>query len=183
MSAKSLFQEGKAIRGGIPVCFPWFGPNPTDSKKPQHGFARLSAWTVKAATVKQDTVSVTLQLRDSAATKALWPFSFIAEIKATIDTKLELTLHCTNTDNKPFEYSDALHSYFNVSDIADITVEGLQEATYFPAGIDTGIQQQEPLLTVSKEENRRYLNHTATCVIHDKGLHRKIHVGKAGSKT
>ncbi|HTB51736.1 MAG TPA: D-hexose-6-phosphate mutarotase [Ferruginibacter sp.] len=184
MSDKSLFQEGKAIRGGIPICFPWFGPNPDDSKKPQHGFARLSTWSVKTTTVSpQNVVSITLQLQDSAETKTLWPFSFIAEIIVTIDTKLEVTLRCTNTDNRSFDYSDALHSYFNVKDIADITIDGLMGATYFPAGSETGIQQQEKSLSITKEENRRYLNHDANCVIHDKGYKRNIHVGKAGSKT
>jgi glucose-6-phosphate 1-epimerase len=184
MSNKSLFQEGKAIRGGIPICFPWFGPNPTDSKKPQHGFARLSTWTVKdVALLPEGTVSITLQLKDSVATKALWDFSFTAEIIVTIDTKLSLTLRCTNNDNKTFDYSDALHSYFNVSDIDNITIDGLKNATYFPAGIDTGIEQHEQLLAITKEENRRYLNHNNTCVIADKGYKRKITVGKSGSKT
>jgi glucose-6-phosphate 1-epimerase len=183
MSDKSLFQEGKAIRGGIPVCFPWFGPNAEDSKKPQHGFARLSSWTVKTTTVSADTVSIILQLQDSPATKALWPFSFTAEIIVTLDTRLELTLRCANTDNRSFDYSDALHSYFNVSDIANITIDGLKDATYYPAGSDTGIQQQDQLLTITKEENRRYLNHSATCTIHDKAFKRKITVAKAGSKT
>jgi glucose-6-phosphate 1-epimerase len=184
MSDKSLFQEGKAIRGGIPICFPWFGPNPEDNKKPQHGFARLSTWTVKNTTATpQGYVSITLQLQDSPATKTLWPFSFTAEIIIRIDTNLELTLRCINTDNKPFEYSDALHSYFNVSDISNITIDGLLNATYFPAGIDTGILQKERLVAITKEENRRYLDHTETCVIYDKGYKRKIRVGKAGSKT
>lgn len=183
MSDKSLFQEGKAIRGGIPICFPWFGPNLTDSTKPQHGFARLSTWEVKTATVNTNTISITLELKDTAATKALWPFSFTAQIIVTIDTSLELTLRCINTDNKAFEYSDALHSYFNVSDINNITIDGLLGATYFPAGIDTGIQQKERLLAIEKEENRRYLDHIATCTVDDRGYKRKIRVGKAGSKT
>src|ERR1700677_1833339 len=174
MSDKSLFQEGKAIRGGIPICFPWFGPNPEDIKKPQHGFARLSNWSVKTTTVSSEgSVSLILQLQDSSATKTLWPFSFTAEIIVTIDTKFELTLRCTNTDNKPFEYSDALHSYFNVSDIANITVDGLMDATYYPAGSDTGIQQQEKLLEKTKEENRLYLNHSTTCIIHVGVFNRK----------
>ncbi|HMG82530.1 MAG TPA: D-hexose-6-phosphate mutarotase [Ferruginibacter sp.] len=184
MSDKSLFQEGKAIRGGIPICFPWFGPNPEDSKKPQHGFARLSTWSVKTTTASPEgAVSVTLLLQDSPATKTLWPFSFMAEIIVTIDTQLKLTLRCTNTDDKTFTYSDALHSYFNVSDIGNISIEGLLHATYFPAGIDTGTQQQEKLLTITKEENRRYLDHTETCIVYDKGYKRNIRVGKAGSKT
>jgi glucose-6-phosphate 1-epimerase len=184
MSDKSLFQEGKAIRGGIPICFPWFGPNPEDSKKPQHGFARLSTWAVKTTNVTpQGYRSITLELKDSAATKTLWPFSFTAQIIVTIDTNLVLTLRCINTGDKKFEYSDALHSYFNVSDIANITIDGLVNATYFPAGIDTGIQQKEKLVAIEKEENRRYLDHTATCIIADKGFRRKISVGKAGSKT
>jgi len=184
MSDKSLFQEGKAIRGGIPICFPWFGPNPEDSKKPQHGFARLLTWTVKTTnTSPQGYLSITLALKDSPATKALWPFSFTAEIIVTLDTKLELTLRCINNDEKAFEYSDALHSYFNISDISNITIDGLVDATYFPAGIDTGIQQKEKLVAITKEENRRYLDHTATCTINDQGYKRKISVGKAGSKT
>ncbi|MBI3882981.1 MAG: D-hexose-6-phosphate mutarotase [Sphingobacteriales bacterium] len=184
MSEKTAFEKGKAIRGGIPLCFPWFGPHATDTTKPQHGFARLSEWNVKSTTVSaEDTISIILQLSNTAATEALWPFAFNAEIKLTINTKLELTLTCSNTDNKPFDYTNALHTYFNISDIATINIEGLEGATYFPAGAENGIIQKEKLVTFSQEENRRYLGHDNNCIITDKGMNRIIYADKKGSNT
>lgn len=183
MSENSLFEEGKAIRGGIPLCFPWFGPHATDTSKPQHGFARLQYWEVKE--IKQTTdevVIVKLNLQQSESSLALWPFHFNAMAQFTIGKTLEVDLTVTNTGTEHFEYSDALHTYFNISSIDTIGIEGLQDATYYD-GFGMNLKTQHPsVLYFNTETNRRYVNSTGNCIIHDKDRNRNIVVEKAGSK-
>jgi glucose-6-phosphate 1-epimerase len=183
LSEKSVFEKGKAIRGGIPLCFPWFGPHPTDKTKPQHGFARLQYWEV--VSVKEtagETVLIELGLKESAASLQLWPYSFLAIARFTIGKSLEVQLTVTNTGKESFEYSDALHTYFNISNIDVIAVEGLQDATYYDAFGTELKTQHGQLLYFNAETNRRYVNTTAGCIIHDKEYNRKISVAKTGSK-
>jgi len=183
MSERSLFENGKAIRGGIPLCFPWFGPHVTDKTKPQHGFARLEEWNVVGVTEEADeTITVSLNLQQSGSTLQLWPYHFNATAKFIIGETLEVALTVTNTGDSPFEYSDALHTYFNISSIDTIALEGLQNATYYDA-FGTQLKTQQPeLLYFNTETNRRYVNTTDSCIIHDKGYNRKISVSKSGSK-
>jgi glucose-6-phosphate 1-epimerase len=183
MSTKSLFKEGKAIRGGIPLCFPWFGKHLTDPSLPQHGFARLSTWEVaETATMGNGASQISLQLHQSADTKALWPYAFSAIITVTVGETLELKLKVLNTDEEDFTYSDALHTYLNISNINNIHIEGLYKTPYYDGFGDTPIVQQDELLAITKEENRRYVEHTSNCIVTDSGYGRKIRVSKTGSK-
>lgn len=184
MSPQSSFQEGKAIRGGIPVCFPWFGPHATDTQKPMHGFARLSKWEVlkTASLVNGDTLLV-LGLKANDYTKSLFPFEFAAQMEIVVGKKLDVTLIYTNTGTEPFVCSDALHSYFNISNVANIGISGLKGHSYYAAFAKTpDYTQEEAILPIVQEENRRYINHTSDCVIADKGFNRSIRVAKRGSK-
>jgi len=183
MSERSIFENGKAIRGGIPICFPWFGPHPEEKSKPQHGFARLENWDVNEVTINEDSSTlVSLELRETAGSLQYWPFAFHAVIDFIVGKTLEVKLTVTNTGEQPFEYSDALHTYFNISDIAAIGIEGLYEATYFE-GFEMDLKVQDAgSLQFTGETNRRYVNHLSDCVIHDPGYHRKIEVAKTGSK-
>jgi D-hexose-6-phosphate mutarotase len=185
LSEKSHFEVGKPIRGGIPLCFPWFGPNASDLKKPIHGFARLVMWDVlRTACLADGSTQIALALREHEATKAILPLKFFAELVVTVGTKLELALTAKNTDSKPFTISDALHTYFNISDVANVTIEGLNETAYYDGTQkDASKKQTEHLLPIQQEENRRYINTEAACVIHDKGLGRNIRAAKRGSNT
>jgi len=183
MSEKSTFEEGKAIRGGIPICFPWFGPHVTDSLLPQHGFARLIIWEVfEVLTLENGATKIQLQLHHSPVTKAYWPSEFSARLTVTVGVKLEASLSVTNTGEETFTYSDALHTYFNVSNINDINIDGLRSASYYEGTASELRRQEEPLLQIVKEENRRYVGSVSDCVIYDKGYLRKIRVSKTGSK-
>jgi glucose-6-phosphate 1-epimerase len=183
MSDRSLFEEGKAIRGGIPLCFPWFGPHATDKTKPQHGFARLQYWQVEE--IKEnaaDEIIVDLGLQQSESTLALWPYHFKAIAQFTIGRNLEVKLTATNTGTDNFEYSDALHTYFNISSIDTVGIEGLQDATYYD-GFGMNLKTQHPaVLYFNTETNRRYVNTAGSCIIHDTNRNRKIIVEKTGSK-
>ena len=183
VSDHSHFKVGKAIRGGIPVCFPWFGPHQTDKTKPQHGFARTSNWQVQA--VKQLTDGATdiqLILEQSVDTLKLWPFSFRAMINFIVSDTLQVTLRVTNTGTTSFQYSDALHTYFNISDIAAVKLDGFDNSPYYEAFGDQLFQQANTSLHSDIENNRRYIQHSGEAIITDPGYNRKIRIGKTGSK-
>ncbi|UAY53631.1 D-hexose-6-phosphate mutarotase [Ferruginibacter albus] len=183
MSDKSVFEEGKPIRGGIPLCFPWFGPHASESAFPQHGFARLINWEVtNVESMADGATKLELEINTPDVAKTYFNYSFIARLTVTVGAKLQVTLSVLNIDNKPFTYSDALHTYFNVSDVNEISIDGLRTATYYEAFGTELKRQEEPLLNIVREENRRYVNTTADCIIYDKGLNRKIRVAKTGSK-
>lgn len=183
VSNKSFFEAGKPIRGGIPLCFPWFGPHAADPKKPMHGFARLSMWHVlKTESLQDDSTKIVLGLQDSDATRAILPIHFSAEATFIIGKQLEVSLSVTNTDTSAIQISDALHTYFHIGSIDAITIDGLHHASFYDGPGGTALQQQqEARLAITKEENRRYINTTSDCLIHDQQLHRIIRAAKRGS--
>ncbi len=132
LSKMSYFETGKAIRGGVPVCWPWFGKHRSENNLPQHGFARTSMWTVVDT---NDTdpyaTEIVLQLKSSAASLHLWPYRFELQLHVTVGEKLVISLITKNCDKKPFTITSALHSYFAVSDINTVSVKGLENITYF----------------------------------------------------
>ena len=183
MSAESNFEQGKPIRGGIPVCFPWFGLHKTDSDKPQHGFARLMYWDVVEVTSEQNGETwVVLKLESSSQTKEYWPFDFCAEMKIRVGQKLSLTLKVTNKSEEHFDYSCALHSYFNLSSIENIAIKGLANTSYHDQLHSADFTQDEEFLSIKNAETRHYFDTENPCVIYDPVFGRKIRIDKAGSK-
>ncbi len=120
LSNETPFIEGKALRGGVPICWPWFGP----AGKPAHGFARSLPWTLLAHDENDEGVILTFSLKHSDQTLKLWPheFSLIARFKLSSHCEIELEAH------GEFESTAALHSYFRVEDIAGVSVSGLGQA-------------------------------------------------------
>jgi glucose-6-phosphate 1-epimerase len=183
MSTESYYEVGKPIRGGIPLCFPWFGPHSTDTTKPVHGFARLMYWDVlETASLETGETRVKLQLCSSEKTKEYWPFDFCAELTVLVGKNLDVKLTITNTGAETFDYSAALHSYFNVSDIGNIKIEGLEGASYYSAFGSELFKQEDQFLEIRQEENRRYIETESDCVIYDEAFSQAIRVAKEGSK-
>ncbi|MDN3576363.1 D-hexose-6-phosphate mutarotase [Chitinimonas viridis] len=119
LSPLASIEAGKPVRGGVPVCFPWFGKHPDGL--PAHGFARNQDWVVQA----QQADRVVLSLQDSPEGRALWPHAFRLELAISLDERLQFDLSVENLDTQPFSFSYALHSYFAVTDSRQCTVEGL----------------------------------------------------------
>lgn len=183
MSPESNFVEGKAIRGGIPVCFPWFGPHKRDSSKPQHGFARLMHWNViETAIQPTGETLVRLQLCSSPETKQYWNHDFCAELTVIVGKQLSVTLKVENTSSAPFEYTCALHSYFSISSIEEITIEGLQNTKYYNQLDGGDYVQTTEKLEIHNPETRHYYNTESTCVINDPYFGRRIQIAKSNSK-
>ncbi|MBA2479345.1 MAG: D-hexose-6-phosphate mutarotase [Planctomycetes bacterium] len=184
MSPRSLFRADKAIRGGVPICFPWFG-TPADPALPAHGFARLREWSVeRSGHLADGTTEVVLTLESNAATRALWPFDFRACFTVTIGATLGMSLAVENHSTAPIEVGEALHTYVAVGDVRRCTVLGLQGGTYRDKNSGTTvITQTEAALGFAGETDRVYRGTTAACTIVDPVMKRHIRVAKSGSDT
>ena len=131
MSQKSLFAPDKAIRGGIPVIFPWFGPRAGHPEAPAHGFARTAEWEVESLAEDGDgVVTAVFHLTADDGTRALWPNDFDLRYRVAIGHTLTLTLEVENTSAAPFEFENALHTYFAVGDVGETSTSGLENADY-----------------------------------------------------
>ena len=102
MSPQAVIQAGKPIRGGIPVCWPWFGADPEDASKPMHGFARIRFWQLAEATASATGVTLVFTFASDAQTLALWPHAFAARVEVQIGKTLEVTLATQNTGSEHF---------------------------------------------------------------------------------
>lgn len=175
--------QDKTIRGGIPICWPWFGPHSTDKNKPAHGFARTALWTLIDTKVVDDgATQMTMELVDSQASNALWPHPFQLQMTITVGTQLQVELVTKNTGNETFIVGEALHSYFNVSDVSQITIYGLQNKLYIDK-VDNQYKEQKSPVMIRAETDRVYLNTMAECIIDDPGLKRQIRIAKQGSRS
>jgi len=180
VSSKSFYQEGKAIRGGIPVCWPWFKAHPTDSTKPSHGFARISRWEVLSTKKEGDEVVISLGLKSDDRTKDFFPYDFEAMLEVTVGKGLNLELTTKNMDSKPFDVSAALHTYFNISDIANVKLRGLHKTAYKDDVLGIDALQEDEMVTFSGRTDRRYKETEGEVSIIDGD--KTIKVGKKDSK-
>jgi D-hexose-6-phosphate mutarotase len=182
VSNNAVYRKGKAIRGGIPVCWPWFAQHPADPAKPAHGFARTSMWHVVGTAVIDDATQLRLGLADSAATWAIWPHAFALELDITVGRRLRAELIARNTGDDPFHIGGALHTYFRVGDVTRVAVHGLDGCAYLDT-LDGARKTQHGPVTIDAETDRIYLDTTADCLIDDPSLGRRIRVAKTGSRT
>jgi D-hexose-6-phosphate mutarotase len=185
LSPHSLFQPGKAIRGGIPLCWPWFGAHPTESGQPAHGLARLStAWTVQgSATSPEGDTHLHLELVGDETWPDIWPHPFRLELRLSVGAALTVSLITHNPGPEPFQITAALHTYFGVSHAANVTVEGGDGVDYLDKVADFQRFTQHGPVRFEGETDHVYLNTTAECHIIDPGWRRQIVVGKQGSRT
>ena len=180
LSKEAEFAPGKAIRGGIPVCWPWFGPHPRNTQLQSHGFARNALWEVVAAS-GNGPLSVTLELRDSDTTRALWPHPFVLSIQVELAETLTVALTARNTGDTPIKCSAALHSYFAISDISDIQVTGL-EGVRFRDQLDSDrIKVEHGPVRFEAETDRVYHDTSSDCIVEDSSWGRTVRVAKSGS--
>ena len=183
MSAKSMFEPGKPLRGGVPICFPWFGARQGGQPGSPHGFARLMEWELVFAEQATDgIVEIHLRLVSNEATRALWPGEFEAEYRVRIGATLGLELRVKNTGSQPLRIEEALHTYLAVSDVKQVSIDGLSGASYFTAvGTPRTETEGAAPIRITAETDRVYLNTQATCVAHDPGWQQNLVVEKTGS--
>jgi glucose-6-phosphate 1-epimerase len=182
-SPNSAFAPGRAIRGGIPIVFPWFGPSRHTPTAPQHGFARTATWHLDGVeTAGAGSLTLTLSLGDADVGSPFWPERFRATYTVTFAQTLSLRLAVQNRAKHPILFEEALHSYFAISDIAEIAISGLAGATYIDKTDATRRKLQTAhLLTITTETDRVYLDTPGQCVIEDRGGRRRIAIEKDGA--
>ncbi len=129
LSPKCDFTPGTALRGGVPLCLPWFGVNQADPTKPKHGFARNQFWVFSGARQQSDG-SVELEFLFQSDANNLFAYDFSAEVRMTLGNSAKIELAINNTDTESFECSWAMHNYHRISSLADVRVEGLAEKKY-----------------------------------------------------
>lgn len=183
-SVRSAYEPGKPIRGGIPICFPWFGPHASDAAKPAHGFARLRPFSlVSAEDLSDGRTRVALRLTDDEETRALWPHAFALTCTVTVGARLEVELAVTNAGDAPFAYEEALHTYLSVGDVRRATVEGLTGARFVDKADGARVKTEAAAVSFTGETDRLYVGTDATCVLRDGSLGRAVTIDKAGSRS
>jgi glucose-6-phosphate 1-epimerase len=183
VSPRSLFAPGKAIRGGVPVIFPWFGARGDGQPGPAHGFARSMEWTVEGTRLHDHgKVEIALALSPNEATRGFGYAAFQLRFRATIGSALEMELETRNDSTEPFTYEEALHTYFSVADVHQASVSGLEGTTCIDKtdGFKRKQSGGDPI-RIAKETDQVHLNTRATCVLHDPVWKRRIMVDKTGS--
>ncbi|GAB5605064.1 D-hexose-6-phosphate mutarotase [Sideroxyarcus sp. TK5] len=184
LSPNAKFAPGKSIRGGVPLCWPWFGPHKTDSKLPGHGFARTVPWELLETKAHSDgSTSLRFGMIENDTTHAQWPHASTAQLEVTVGRSLKVELVTTNTGDAPFELGEALHTYFQISDVDNMTITGLEGCEYLDKVQDFARCTQQGGIKIESEVDRVYVNTEADCVIEDKGLKRAIRITKQGSRS
>jgi glucose-6-phosphate 1-epimerase len=182
VSGRSAFTAGKAIRGGVPMIFPWFGAKADNPSAPQHGFARVASFDVESARQEGGAVTLVLRLDADASSRQAWPYDFVARYRVTMGDTLELAFEVENRSASPLTYEEALHTYLAVGDIRKASIEGLAGTTFIDKvdGFQRKREGSAPI-RLGGETDRVYLDTTATCVVDDPVLGRRLIVDKHGS--
>ena len=183
VSPKSLFAPGKAIRGGVPVIFPWFGSRGDGRPGPAHGFARNTEWAIEDTKLRNDgNVEITLSLAPNDATRGFGYAAFHVRFRVTVGSELEMHLETRNDEKEPLTYEEALHTYFAIADIHHASISGLEGTAYIDKtdGFKRKKLGSEPV-RIAKETDQVHLSTKATCVLHDVVWNRRIIVDKSGS--
>jgi glucose-6-phosphate 1-epimerase len=184
VSDKAYYEAGKAIKGGIPICWPWFGPDPENRGRPAHGFVRNRQWQVSGSESLADgSTKITLSITDNEATRTLWSHPFRLDIEITVGDTLRVELVTHNTGNDSITISQALHSYFRVGDISKVSVLGLDGINYIDKANDSARKTQAGPLSISGEVDRIYTDTTGDLTIDDTSLERKIAIASSGCST
>lgn len=182
VSKEAQFTPGKAIRGGVPICWPWFGAHPTDAKLPGHGYARISPWEVTSVcTVGSGATEISMTMLDTDLSCAHWSFPVRLSVRIMVGDSLEIALTTTNEGDRDIVFSEGLHTYFQVGNIADTQVFGLGDCEYVDLVSDNLRRRQVGPITFAQELGRIYLNTESACVIEDARLSRRIRINKSGS--
>lgn len=182
VSKLAQFKPGKAIRGGVPICWPWFGAHPLNAKLPAHGYARISPWeVVSVRSLDGGATEIALVLSDTDLRRDNGPRTTRLSVRITVGAALEVALTTTNGGDQPMVLSEGLHTYFKVGDVTKISVLGLEGAEYLDLLSDNLRRLQSGPVSFDGELGRLYVNNRSTCVIEDPLLRRRIRIEKSGS--
>jgi len=182
MSERAVYAPGKALRGGIPICFPWFGAHGEHPEYPAHGFARTRNFEYCGA--RRDArggTELEFRLESDAQTRAFFPHAFSARLRVGFGRTLALEFLVSNRDDQPFSFEEALHSYFRVADVTQTSVRGLEAARYIDKVREQGLFTEGPRELRFVAETDRVYESSATCTIEDRVGKRSLVIEKENS--
>jgi glucose-6-phosphate 1-epimerase len=182
VSPKSKWQDGSAIRGGVPVCFPWFSTRAEDPHSPAHGLVRTKSWQLEGITHADHDVTVALSTSSDAATRRTWFGEYHLLFCATFGEQLRLELIVTNHGTSSIRFEEALHSYFHVGNVAAVKLRGLNGAAYLDKADAQREKHQHGDVVLAAETDRIYRSTLSTVEIEDPATRRRILVAKEESR-
>ena len=174
MSDSANYQEGKAIRGGIPICFPWFGPNKRDPHLPSHGTVRTELWEVKSTAKSGDSIKIELTREEGP---------FLLNYQVWFGKDLEFKLRISNESLIPQRCEIALHTYFDVADVAGVSIEGLEQLSYLDQLTEETHPATGQAIRFAAETDRIYPGIAEEITLNDAARNRKLHLKSTGSRS
>jgi len=184
LSDKAVYGNGKAIRGGVPICWPWFSDDAANLGMAPHGFARNQQWDVIAAKANQSgSTEIRLALSHTEDSLTIWPYEFKLVLDVIVGETLQMTLTTENVGKMPFTITQALHTYFNVSDVQNIQIIGLDGMQYLDKVTDFSEKSQHGEITITDEVDRVYLDPPSRVILSDPDFGRDILITSTGNKT
>jgi glucose-6-phosphate 1-epimerase len=183
VSEKSHWEDGKPIRGGIPICFPWFRAKVDDPKAPSHGFVRTKEWRLESIKQENESVMVVCSTASDESTRKWWPHDFRAVHTISIGRSLRLQLRVTNTGDAPFHFEEALHTYFRVSEAAKVRVRGLNGIAYLDNVDGNKEKTQSGDIVFAAKTDNAYIDVLGPAEIVDEEWRRVLRTEKEHSAT
>ena len=183
VSSQSRWDHGHAIRGGVPICFPWFGGKSDDPAAPAHGFVRTREWRLESISQVGRAVTVSMFTESDESTKTWWPADFRLVYRATFGPELGLELQVTNTGRTSLRFEEALHAYHRVGNIQEARLRGLDGVQYFDKTDSNRKKMQQGEIAITSETDRIYLDTTDAIELEDPVIHRATRVVKENSRT
>jgi len=183
VSSRSPWEDGRAIRGGVPISFPWFASKVDDPAAPAHGFVRTKAWQLDSISQEGSAVTVSMSTESNDDTRRWSPSKFRLFYRASFGSELCLELDVANTGETPLRFEEALHAYYRVGNIDETRVRGLNGARYVDKTDSNREKTQQGEVKVIAETDRVYLNTSDAIELNDPVLERRIQVSKENSRT
>jgi len=182
LSESARYAEGQSVRGGVPICWPWFGAHKSNENYPAHGFARTTIWQVLSTKALDDGATcIVFGISPTVNNAKMWPPETSVEYQLTIGTKLQMELLTQNNGIAPITISQAFHTYFKVADVTNVELHGLDGTNYLDKPDNFKRKHQTGTVSINTEVDRIYLDTASECVIEDKTLGRNIAIKKSGS--
>jgi glucose-6-phosphate 1-epimerase len=183
LSTKSLWQEGRAIRGGIPICFPWFRAKVNDPRAPAHGFVRTTMWQLESIREEERGVVVSMYTESNELTRHWWPWEFRLVHRVRFGSELSLELVSTNTGTASLRFEEALHTYNRVADVGHVRLEGLDQVRFLDNTDFNKQRTQRGAVEIAAPTDNAYLDTESEIDLLDPALGRQIRLTKSNSHT
>ena len=183
LSSKTRWTDGQSIRGGIPICFPWFRAKANDSLAPAHGFVRTRSWRLESILEEDGAVVVSMMTESDERTRHWWPGEFRLVHRVTFGSQLKLELVCTNTGTTTLRFEEALHTYNRVADVHHVRVRGLDTVRFLDNTDSNQEKAQRGEVAITSQTDNAYLNTSDTVELFDPNMRRRIQLAKVNSLT